>query len=89
MIQYTDAQRLFSSARMQKYLRACEGDKNKAMMLYSYNAIYGSAAKRHIIGNLSSGRTAKEGIGSIKAQTRKYAGAGTFGSYGCKGTTKI
>lgn len=38
MIQYTDAQRLFSSARMQKYLRACEGDKNKAMMLYSYNA---------------------------------------------------
>ncbi len=22
-----------------------------------------------------------------KAQTRKYAGAGTFGSYGCKGTT--
>ncbi len=38
MIQYTDAQRIFSPARMQKYLQACGGDKEKAMMLYSYNA---------------------------------------------------
>ena len=35
---YTDTQRLFSPARMQKYLRACKGNKEKAMKLYSYNA---------------------------------------------------
>ena len=32
------AQRLFSPARMQKYIRACNGDTKKAMELYSYNA---------------------------------------------------
>ena len=37
-ISYKEAQRLFSAARMQKYLRACGGDQSKAMLLYSYNA---------------------------------------------------
>ena len=38
MIQYKEAQRLFSPARMQKYLRACNGDEQKAIDLYSFNA---------------------------------------------------
>lgn len=38
MIQYDEAQRLFSPARMQKYLRACGGDKEKAIYLYGFNA---------------------------------------------------
>ena len=37
-ISYKEAQRIFSAARMQKYLRACGGDQSKAMLLYSYNA---------------------------------------------------
>ena len=38
MLEYKDAQRLFSPARMQKYLRACRGNETKALELYSYNA---------------------------------------------------
>lgn len=38
MIVFEEAKQLFSEARMQKYLRACGGDKDQAMQLYSYNA---------------------------------------------------
>lgn len=37
-ITYQEAQKIFSPARMQKYLQACGGDEEKAMQLYSYNA---------------------------------------------------
>jgi len=37
-MKYNDAKILFSDARLGKYLRACGGDKRKAMLLYSYNA---------------------------------------------------
>jgi hypothetical protein len=38
MIVFEEAKQLFSEARMQKYLRACGGDEDQAMQLYSYNA---------------------------------------------------
>ena len=34
---FTEAQILFSKARMQKYLNACGGDEQKAMIIYEYN----------------------------------------------------
>ena len=40
---FSEAQILFSQARMQKYLRACNGDKRKAMQLYHYNACLSQA----------------------------------------------
>ena len=36
-IKYHDAQRIFSAARMRKYLYACGGDEVCAMRLYAYN----------------------------------------------------
>ena len=38
MIVFEEAKQLFSEARMQKYLRACGGDEDQAVQLYSYNA---------------------------------------------------
>ena len=35
---FKEAQKIFSPARMQKYLRACGGDEEKAMQLYAFNA---------------------------------------------------
>ena len=35
---FQNSQIVFSKARVQKYLRACGGDKSKAMRLYRYNA---------------------------------------------------
>jgi len=37
-MKYTEATILFSNARLSKYLRACDGDKRKAMQLYRCNA---------------------------------------------------
>lgn len=37
-LEIQDAQKWFSPARMQRYIRACGGDGMKAVMLYSYNA---------------------------------------------------
>lgn len=42
-ITYQEAQKIFSPARMQKYLRACRGDEEKAMRLYRYNACLSQA----------------------------------------------
>ena len=35
---FNESQIIFSKARVQKYVRACGGDKRKAMRLYRYNA---------------------------------------------------
>ena len=43
MILFEDAQKLFSKARMQKYLRACGSSEEQAMQLYSYNACLSQA----------------------------------------------
>lgn len=42
-ISYQEALKIFSPARMQKYLRACKGDEGKAMQLYQYNACLSQA----------------------------------------------
>lgn len=42
-ISYQEALKIFSPARMQKYLRACKGDEGKAMRLYQYNACLSQA----------------------------------------------
>ena len=40
---FKEAQKIFSPARMQKYLRACGGDEEKAMQLYAFNACLSQA----------------------------------------------
>ena len=42
-ITFQEAKTLFSPARMQKYLRACDGDEEKAMQLYRCNACLSQA----------------------------------------------
>ena len=36
-MKYSDYTTLLSSARMSKYIKACNGDKAKAISLYHYN----------------------------------------------------
>lgn len=38
-MKYTTLEHTVSSARLNKYLRACNGDKKKALLLYKYNVV--------------------------------------------------